>query len=41
MFIKPDYPRYKIEADKFREIIAAYDEQYESLGLDEVDIDVT
>ena len=41
VFIKPNYPKYKMVATQFRQIAASYDEDFESLGLDEVDIDVT
>lgn len=41
VFIKPNYPKYKEVAERIRNIYNEYDDQSESLGLDEVDIDVT
>jgi len=41
VFIKPNYPKYRVMANKLRKIAESYDECYESLGLDEVYLDVT
>ena len=41
VFIKPNYPKYRVLSNKLRKIAESYDECYESLGLDEVDLDVT
>ena len=41
VFIKPNYPKYRIVSNQLRKLAEKYDECYESLGLDEVDLDVT
>lgn len=41
IFIKPNYVKYRRMSDKMKGILAKYDDQSESLGLDEASIDVT
>ena len=41
VFIKPNYGKYRRVADRLKGILAKYDDQLESQGLDEASIDVT
>jgi DNA polymerase kappa len=41
ILIPCDYRKYGAVADVFREIIAEYDPNYETMGLDEAKLDVT
>ena len=41
VFIRPNYIKYRRVSDKMKGILAKYDEQLESQGLDEASIDVT
>ena len=41
VFIKPNYIKYRAASDKMKEVLMKYDEQLESLGLDEASIDIT
>jgi DNA polymerase kappa len=40
-FVNCNYKKYEAVAKVFREIVAEYDPRYVSLGLDEVNMDVT
>ena len=41
VMIPPNFTKYKSVAQIFREIVAEYDPDYVTLGLDEVNLDVT
>ena len=41
VFIKANYPKYRENAALFRNILSKYDEDLESVGLDESALDVT
>lgn len=41
IFIKANYPKYRENAVVFRKILSKYDEDLESVGLDESALDVT
>ena len=41
VFVKPNFKKYKEASDIFRQIVTEYDPFFISLGLDEVNCDVT
>ena len=41
IFIKPNYIKYRKSSDAMKSVLSQYDDQAESLGLDEASIDVT
>ncbi|CDW79370.1 dna polymerase iv kappa [Stylonychia lemnae] len=41
MIIKPNFPKYRKASEQFKSVLLRYDENLESIGLDEVNMDVT
>ena len=41
VIVTPDYRKYSAVAEQFREIVQKYDPDFVSMGLDEVNMDVT
>ena len=39
--VHPNYQKYQAVSKNFRDIVAEYDPEFVSLGLDEVNMDVT
>jgi len=39
--IKPNYKLYRVKSNDFKSVLENYDASLESIGLDEVSIDVT
>lgn len=41
VFIKPNYPKYRMISDQFKSVLREYDLKLESCGLDEANLDLT
>ena len=41
VILKPNFAKYRKESDLFKSVVRKYDENYEAIGLDEVNMDVT